>query len=241
MLTISLIFVHFRYCVNRKFIVFFIPQQFGEIMQIQERKIQYLNEEKIFSFQDILAEDVSFKVFVECVTDKFVQFQKDILEDFVAEFTNAVKSSPELEIHEIKALFEESLQMLNTKFKQFAEKVRDVEKFQLKGMIQLVIENALMASMIGETTLMIMRDEKILYTLSNGVDERAKIDIFSDFIEGALERNDQIIYVGTKLPDIIDQHDRKEMERLLGQEESSEAVINFLEEVLTTRIEKEEI
>ncbi len=136
-------------------------------MQIQERKIQYLNEEKIFSFQDTLAEEISFKIFVECLTDKFVQFQKDILEDFVAEFTSTVKSHPDLEIHEIKTLFEEALQMLNTKFKQFSDKVRDVEKFQLKGMIQLVVENSLMASMIGDTTLMIMRDEKILYTLAN--------------------------------------------------------------------------
>lgn len=210
-------------------------------MQIQERKIQYLSEDHIFSFQDTLSEEISFKMFVQCITDKFVQFQKDILEDFVAEFTTSLKSHPEREMQEIKTLFEESLQILNTKLKQFADKVRDLEKFQLKGVVQLVVDNTLMASMIGETTLMIMREEKVLYTLANGVDERAKIDIFSDFIEGALERGDQILYVGTKIADIIDQYDRKEMERLLGQEESAEAMMNFLEEILTTRIEKEEI
>lgn len=101
-------------------------------MQIQERKIQYFDDEKIFSFQDTLAEDMSFKVFVACETDKFTQFQKDILEDFVADFTSIIKTSKDLEINDIKALFEESLQILNTKFKQFADKVRDIERFQLK-------------------------------------------------------------------------------------------------------------
>jgi hypothetical protein len=210
-------------------------------MQLQETKIQYLEDEKTFSFQDTLLDNISFKVFVECGTDKFVQYQKDILEDFVAEFTNAIKTAEALDINDIKSFFEESLQVLNTKLKHFAEKVRDVERFQLKGVIQLVIDEALMSSMIGDTTLMIMRDHKVLYTLVNSVDLRAKIDLFSDFIEGALERGDQIIYVGTKISDVMDQHDRKEMEHLLSSEEHEEGAMAFLEELLTTRIEKESI
>ncbi|MDR2415173.1 MAG: hypothetical protein LBD75_00730 [Candidatus Peribacteria bacterium] len=195
----------------------------------------------MFSFQDTLLDHISFKVFVECTTDKFVQFQKDILEDFVAEFTNAIKTAEAVDITDIKSFFEESLQVLNTKFRQFAEKVRDVERFQLKGVIQLVIEEALMSSMIGEVTLMIMREQKVLYTLANGVDMRAKIDVFSDFIEGALERDDQIIYIGTKIADVMDQHDRKEMEHLLSSEEYEEGAMAFLEDLLTTRMEKEHI
>jgi hypothetical protein len=210
-------------------------------MQLQETKLQYLPDEKIFSFQDTLLENISFKVFVECSTDKFVQFQKDILEDFVAEFTNALKTAEALDINDIKSFFEESLQVLNTKLKQFAEKVRDIERFQLKGIIQLVIEEALMSSMIGEVNLMIIRDQKVLYTLANSVDMRAKIDVFSDFIEGVLERDDQIIYIGTKIADVMDQHDRKEMEHLLASEEHEEGAMAFLEELLTTRMEKEHI
>ena len=85
-----------------------------------------------------------------------------------------------------------------------------------------MVEEALMSSMIGDVTLMIMRDQKVLYSLSNSVDIRAKIDVFSDFIEGALEREDQVIYIGTKLSDVMDQHDRKEMEQILSEEETKE-------------------
>jgi hypothetical protein len=210
-------------------------------MQLQETKLQYQDEEKVFSFQDTLLDTVSFKIFVECGTNKFVQFQKDILEDFVAEFTHALKTAEALDVNDIKSFFEESLQVLNTKLKQFAEKVRDVERFQLKGVIQLVVEEALMSSMIGDVTLMIMREQKVLYTLANSVDLRAKIDLFSDFIEGAIESRDQIIYVGTKISDVMDQHDRKEMEHLLANEENEEGAMAFLEELLTTRMEKEHI
>lgn len=191
-------------------------------MQIQETKLQYTEDEKIFSFQDILLENISFKVFVECDTEKFLQYQKDILEDFVAEFTSAIKNADAVDINDVKTFFEESLQVLNTKLKQFAEKVRDIEKFQLKGWIQLIIEEALMSSMIGDVTLMILRDDKVLYTLSNSVDTRSKIDLFSDFIEGALERGDQIMYIGTKLADVMDQHDRKEMEEIVVNEPNQE-------------------
>jgi hypothetical protein len=210
-------------------------------MQLQENKLQYIEDEKIYSFQDTLLENISFKVFVECDTEKFLQYQKDILEDFVAEFTSAIKNAEAVDINDVKTFFEESLQVLNTKLKQFAEKVRDIEKFQFKGIIQLVIEEALMSSMIGEVTLMIMRDEKVLYTLSNSVDTRSKIDLFSDFIEGALERGDQIMYIGTKISDVMDQHDRKEMEEILANEENQEGAMYFLEDLLTTRIDKEAI
>ena len=63
---------------------------------------------------------------------KFLQYQKDILEEFVADFTNTIKTSEELDVIDIREIFEQHLQLLNTKLKQFAEKVRDVEHFSLK-------------------------------------------------------------------------------------------------------------
>ncbi|GHW02841.1 hypothetical protein AGMMS50249_6270 [candidate division SR1 bacterium] len=210
-------------------------------MQLQERKLSYLDEEHIFSFQTSPTEDISFKMFVTCYTDKFLQFQKDILEEFVADFSTAISAADEVDIHEVKTFFEGSLQVLNTKLKQFAEKVSNVDKFQIKGTIQLVMDTALMASMIGDTTLMILRDSKVLYTLTNSVDSRSKIDLFSDFIEGSVEQGDQIFYLGTKISDVMDAHDTKEMERLLGDEGDTDSIISFLEDILTTRIDKTDL
>jgi hypothetical protein len=101
-------------------------------MQLQENKKIYISDEEIFSFQDTLLDNISFKVFVQCSKEKFLQYQKDILEEFVADFTSIVKNSEELDAEDIREIFEQSLQLLNTKLKQFAEKVRDIDHFSLK-------------------------------------------------------------------------------------------------------------
>ena len=210
-------------------------------MQLQEHKKVYVSDDEIFSFQDTLLDDISFKVFVQCSKEKFLQYQKDILEEFVADFTNTIKTSEELDVIDIREIFEQYLQVLNTKLKQFAEKVRDVERFSLKWVIQLVVDDKLMSSMIGNVSMMVLRDQKTAYSVPNSVDNRSKIDLFSDFIEWEIERDDQILYVWLKFADVMDSHDLKEMEKLLAQEESSDGILSFLEELLTTRIEKSSI
>ncbi|HCB51897.1 TPA: hypothetical protein DEP21_05035 [Patescibacteria group bacterium] len=63
--------------------------------------------------------------------------------------------------------------------------------------------------------------------------------MFSEFIEGDLESGDEIIYVGTKVSDVLDTYDLKEMEHILQTEEST--VMDFIDEVLSSRIEKSAI
>lgn len=210
-------------------------------MQLQEHKKVYVPDEEIFSFQDTLLDNISFKVFVQCSKEKFLQYQKDIIEEFVADFTNIVKTSEDLDQEDIREIFEQNLQILNTKLKQFAEKVRDVEHFSLKWFIQLVVDEKLMSSMIWNVSMIVLRDQKTAYSVPNSVDTKAKIDLFSDFIEWEIERDDQILYVGLKFADVMDAHDLREMESLLAQEESSEWILSFLEELLTTRVEKSSI
>ena len=210
-------------------------------MQLQEHKKVYVPDDEIFSFQDTLLDNISFKVFVQCSKEKFLQYQKDILEEFVADFTNTIRTSEEVDVIDIRDIFEQNLQLLNTKLKQFAEKVRDVEHFSLKWIIQLVVDDKLMSSMIGNVSMLVMRDQKTAYSVPNSVDTKSKIDLFSDFIEWNIERDDQLLYVGLKFADVMDAHDLKEMESLLAQEESAEWILSFLEELLTTRVEKSSI
>ena len=210
-------------------------------MQLQEHKKIYLSDDEIFSFQDTLLDNISFKVFVQCSKEKFLQYQKDILEEFVADFTNIIRTSEELDAEDIRDIFEQSLQLLNTKLKEFAEKVRDIERFSLKWIIQLMVDEKLMSSMIGNVSMIVLRDQKTTYSVPNSVDTRSKIDLFSDFIEWEVERDDQILYVGLKFADVMDAHDLREMENLLAQETSSEWILSFLEELLTTRVEKSNI
>lgn len=207
-------------------------------MQLQEHKLVYIPDEEVFSFQDTLLDNISFKVFVVCSKEKFLQYQKDILEEFVANFTNIIKTSEELDAIDIRDIFEQNLQLLNTTLKEFAEKVRDVERFRLKWIIQLVIDDKLMTAMIWDASMMVMRDQKTAYSIQNTINTKSKIDLFSDIIEWTLERDDQIIYMGLKFDDVMDAHDLKEMENLLAQEESPDEILSFIEELFVSRVEK---
>lgn len=207
-------------------------------MQLLETKNQYGSEDSVFSFQDVFFDSVKLNVYVECCAEKFLQYQKDILEDFVADFVATIQNEEGEDISNIKKTFEQSLQTLNTKFSQFAEKVHDVEKFYLKGVVQLVADNLLMTSMLWDVSLLIIRDQKILYTLENTVDSSMKIDAFSDLVEGDLEGNDQLVYIGTKMSEIIDHQDRKELEAILLEEDAEANFITALEGILLSRMDK---
>jgi hypothetical protein len=93
-----------------------------------------------------------------------------------------------------------------------------------------------MLSMIGDVSVMIFRDERLYYSLTNSLNDKGKIDLFSDFVEGDIEGHDQILYVGTKISDVFDTNDFKEMESVLRSEDTH--LINFFQELLTARLDK---
>ena len=50
------------------------------IMQLQEHKKIYVPDDEIFSFQDTLLDNISFKVFVQCSKEKFLYKSYELLE-----------------------------------------------------------------------------------------------------------------------------------------------------------------
>lgn len=204
-------------------------------MHLKEKKFLYLGEEQVFNFAEELANGIKIKMFVGFESEKFLDFQKDLLQEFVADFKDKI-TDENYDIDDIKNNFEIALQNLNTKLKAFADKVRDVNFFGIKGYVQLVLDNIIMLSMIGDVSVMIFRDEKLYYSLTNSLNEKGKIDLFSDFVEGDTENHDQILYVGTKISDVFDQSDFKEMASVLRSEETH--LINFFQELLNARLDK---
>ena len=204
-------------------------------MHLKEKKFLYLEQESSFNFLEELSNGIKLKMFVGFQSEKFLDFQRDLLEDFIVELKDKIVDE-HYDIDEIKQHFEIALQNLNVKLKAFADKVRDVEYFGIKWYIQLVMDNILMLSMIGDVSVMIFRDEKLYYSLTNSVNEKGKIDIFSDFVEWDVESNDQLIYVGTKISDVFDTNDFKEMESVLKSEDTH--LIKIFQEILSARLDK---
>jgi len=207
-------------------------------MHLKDKKKLYLEPEQLLKIDEELANSIVIKASVLFEKNKFLDNQKDLIEEFMAELMDKLQTE-ESDIEEVKNNFEILLQWLNTKLKAFADQFGEVEFFPIKWYIQLVVDNLFMTSMIGNATIVIFRDHKLYYTLHNGVNAQGKIDLFSDFVEGDVEAGDEILYVWTKISDVIDQHDFKEVESILKSEEVS--LIDFIHEVVTSRLDKKHV
>lgn len=107
-------------------------------MHINEEKKIYTETDKYIDIQQNLQEGIQFKLFVEFPGEKFVDYQKDLIQEFTANFIDDIQNN-EYDGEAIKLKCETGLQDLNTKLKAFADKVRDVEYFEMKGYIQIVL------------------------------------------------------------------------------------------------------
>ena len=201
--------------------------------------LEYLEPEKIYSYSNQVNDDITLDVYIQIQSEKFVDYQKEIFEEFVANFVDQVRDVA-LTSKEIEEMFEGQLQILNSKLQAFADKLRDVPKCELKWYAQLLLDNTVKTWMIGRTTLVIFRDDKMYSILENSYKEQWNIDLFSDFIWGELERWDILLYTWAKLSEVLDQHDFSEIEQVL-EKENAWALLDYLDEILSTRVEKKDV
>lgn len=207
-------------------------------MQIREKKYNYLDENQLFSFKDSLWNGVKIQTFVVLESEKYLDYQKDLLQDFLADLID--KSNWDVyDEWELKNNLEIWLQQLNEKLKMFAEKLPDIPRFTIKWYTQIIAWNTMISSMIWDTSILIFRDYKLYYKSYNAPSKKDKIDLFSWFIEWDVESWDEIVYTGTKIADILDQTDIDELERLLAEDNTVFA--DALSDMLTSRSNKETI
>jgi len=151
-------------------------------MQITHSEIHYSNDDAILQLDKKLSNGIQIKSYIVFVTDDFRDYQKDIIQESLADFADDA-SMEHYDIEQVKDAFEKRLESLNNKLKAFAEKMDKVAAFHLKGFVQVIVDNVLMTSMIGDVSVMIFRNQKLYYSLHNSTATDSKIDIFSDFIE----------------------------------------------------------
>lgn len=90
-----------------------------------------MEQDHVFNFTEELPNGIKVKMFVGFESDKFLDYQTDLLQDFVAELKDKINDE-HYDVDEVKQQFEIALQNLNVKLKAFADKVRDVDYFGIK-------------------------------------------------------------------------------------------------------------
>lgn len=208
-------------------------------MKIQYRKIFYVENDRKISVERIFHNGIHFYADIEILSNKLVEYQKQMISDFFTEVGDKLESEDWDNFWFFKKRFEDILQDFNSKLFVFVEKAKDVERIWLKWIIQVVYNWVYMCSMIWETSVLVFRNWNLSYSIENDVDYSSKIDCFSEFVEWELENADQIVSIWLILSDVVDKDEVNEILQVSDEEERD--FIDFFEELITLRIPKEQI
>ena len=200
---------------------------------------EYNDQDKNYRRSQVLSNGVQVEFFIQIWSEKFVDYQKELFEEFLADFLNQAGEET-LSENEIELLAEKELKKLNESLVSFAEKLHDMPVFDIRGYFQLIVDEKIKIWLIGNSSLVIFREDKLYTSLENPFEENAKIDTFTDFIGGEVLQGDVYLYAGMRLADVLDQNDVSEMESLL-HDENVQTLLEALDEVLASRVDKSEV
>ena len=200
---------------------------------------EYNDQDKNYRRSQVLSNGVQVEFFIQIGSEKFVDYQKELFEEFLADFLNQAGEET-LSENEIELLAEKELKKLNESLVSFAKKLHDMPVFDIRGYFQLIVDEKIKIWLIGNSSLVIFREDKLYTSLENPFEENAKIDTFTDFIGGEVLQGDVYLYAGMRLADVLDQNDVSEMESLL-HDENVQTLLEALDEVLASRVDKSEV
>lgn len=193
---------------------------------------QYLHFQKAFPNNLILSWSIVFD------NPKMIQYQKDLFMDYFSDLTEGL-AAEDILFSQAKKLFEDGLKDINVKLQVFAEKMSETAPFRIHGIVQLVFHDDYLASFIGKSGLVIIRDKKLHYTLTNKPEETELIDQFSEILEWEVKINDTLVTAWFDLETYLDRDDVATI--LATSDAEDKPFLDTLEDVVTTRIANEEI
>jgi hypothetical protein len=187
----------------------------------------FLHLEHVFHKDYILLLDIAF------LSDSFLDLQKDIFQEYFSLLVDRLEQKTKEK--EIRHTVEHTLQELNAKLVLFADKLDKVDYFSLKGSLRIFADDVLVGSLIGDTSMMIFRENSLYYAVSNEYDSVERIDLFSEFLEGEIESGDEMIILWYDIHTVFDKHELKKFNNLFSLQGND--VVDFLEEIMTMRID----
>lgn len=125
------------------------------------------------------------KILSEHIKDICIQEIHPLFEDL---------SNDYISINTIEWLVEETLQKVNHGFSLFAEHHNHNGHIQINGALVISYQWNILVSLIGESSLIISRNQKSIYNMSNtDTDKHTHINHFTDYISGTIHIGDSIL------------------------------------------------
>lgn len=136
-------------------------------MKVDQSQHFYNDEQHILQNSEQIENNIYIDMDIALQSDALIDFQKDIFSEYFGFLVDQIKQAKNPEQKEIKKIFEHTLQELNSKLSIFANKMAKVDYFPIKGCIKILHNNILMASLVGNVSIMIFREKKLFYAVNN--------------------------------------------------------------------------
>jgi hypothetical protein len=180
---------------------------------------------------------------IECIlhfgTPVLLEYQKELFMDTLSDLVWWAQMEW-MTFEKIQQLFELALQDVNVRLAAFGEKMQEKGPFIIDGVLQIFWNNQYIASLIWNTSVVVLRKNKVHYRVcQDRPDTNPRIDRFNELLEGDLKDDDQLLVVWTWLDTYLDKEDMNGViEHAEVQERSLQDTLLTL---LTTRVEKETV
>lgn len=163
---------------------------------------------------------------------EYAQYQATLIKETLEEFEIEAKSS-KFSIIKFKSYFELALQELNSKLAVFADKLRLYHKIEIRWFVEFYMDNYYVSSLIGDSSLVIFRNNELFYALHNDATVNKKIDLFAELVEWDLNNGDEILYFWNNISYFTDSEDFGYIAEINGTDERT--LIQIIEDTLTER------
>lgn len=146
-------------------------------------------------------------------------------------------SDEHISINTIEWLVEDTLQKVNHWFSLFAEQTNTNEHIQINGALVISYQGNILVSLIGDSSLIICRNEKSIYNMSNtDIDKNTTISHFTDYISGNIHIGDTILILGYDHSLLFHNNELNKIAQIID-ENDPEMLVN-LESLMTQRAEE---
>lgn len=139
----------------------------------------------------------------------------------------------------IERLLEQSMQKLNHNLSLFAEKNNPEFPILIHWWLLVSYHWNIVVSLIGQSSLIVCRESKAIYSMANSESSQKNIDHFTDYISGSVHKGDSVVLLWYDHTLLFHQKELDEIAHIIS--EDNEEMPSIVESMITQRIEAESI
>lgn len=205
---------------------------------LEASRLSFLSENQHYTYHQELQNGVEVMVDITFVEEKFLSFQEGLIEEYVGDMIDNL-TYDDLTLDQARNIMQTMLESLNDKLFHFAQRIQDVEFFPLKWSISVFHNKTLMTSMIGDVSLFVVREWKILYAVANETVSDKGVDVFSDFIEWDMQDDDYLMMMWVSHENILSKRDKKDIEHCFAHQPWD--AVTYVGELLSSKTHPHDI